>query len=95
MYVFELFVTPHFLVKILATVSSENTKKFEVIGNDKTIHLSTQFLMLIPNIVVLLHKSWSLMIKNENYYQKTSFSGQNLVKTIFLNTRKKRKKSGL
>ncbi len=54
-------------MKILATVSGENPKRFEVIGNDKTIHLSTQFSMLIPNIVVLLHKDVGLMMKNENY----------------------------
>jgi hypothetical protein len=56
-----------FLMKIVATVSGENPKKFEVIGNDKLIHLSTQILMLILNIVVLLHKSLGLMIKNDNY----------------------------
>jgi len=68
MYAFKLFITFHFLMKILVTVvSDENPKKLEVIGNDKTIHLSTQFSMLIPNIVVLLHKSLGLMIKNENY----------------------------
>jgi hypothetical protein len=52
---------------ILAIVSGENSKKFEVIGNDKIIHLSTQFSMMIPNIVVLLQKSLGLMMKNENY----------------------------
>jgi hypothetical protein len=54
-------------MKILATVSGENPKKVEVIGNDKTIHLSTLFSMLILNIVVLLHKSLGLMMKNENF----------------------------
>jgi hypothetical protein len=62
MYVFKRFVTFHFFMKILATVSGKNPKKVEVIGNDKTIHLSTQFSMLIVNIVVLLHKSVGLMM---------------------------------
>jgi hypothetical protein len=67
MYPFKLSVTFHFLMKILATVSGENAKKFEVIGSDKNVYLSTQFLMLISNIVVLLHKNLGLMMKNENY----------------------------
>jgi hypothetical protein len=54
-------------MKILATVSGENPKKVEVIGNDKTIYLSTQFSMLILNIVVLLDKNLCLMMKNGNY----------------------------
>jgi hypothetical protein len=36
-------------MKLLATVSAENPKKFEFIGSDKTVHLSTRFSMLIPN----------------------------------------------
>ncbi len=54
-------------MKILATVSGENPKKIEVIGSDKTIHLPTQFSILISNIVVLLHKGFGLMMKNKNY----------------------------
>jgi hypothetical protein len=67
MYVFKLFVTFHFLMKILANVSGENPRKFEVIGNDKIIHRSMQFLMLILNLVVLLRRSLGLMMKNNNY----------------------------
>jgi hypothetical protein len=67
MYVLKLVVTIHFLMKILANVSSENPKKFEVIGNDKTMHRSMQFLMLILNLVVLLRRSLGLMMKNDNY----------------------------
>jgi hypothetical protein len=67
MYVFKPFATLHFLMKILATVSGENPKKIEVIGSDKTIHLPTQFSILISNIVVLLHKGFGLMMKNKNY----------------------------
>jgi hypothetical protein len=53
-------------MKILATISGENPKKLGFIGSDKIIHLSMQYSMLSPNIVVLLHKNLGLMMKNEN-----------------------------
>jgi hypothetical protein len=62
-------------------------KKFE------NIHLSSQFSMLIPNIVVLLYKSLGLMMNHESHWQKTSFFGPKFHnKTIFFNTDKERKK---
>jgi molecular chaperone GrpE (heat shock protein) len=85
MYVFKLFVTFHFLIKISVTVLGENSKKFEVTGSDKTIHISMQFSMLIPNMIVLLHKS-----SVEIYRQKSSVFDQNLVKVIFQNKEKER-----
>jgi hypothetical protein len=54
-------------MKIVATISGENPKKFEVIGSDKIIHLPMQFSMLIPNRVVLLHKNLGLIMKKESH----------------------------
>jgi hypothetical protein len=58
----------------------------------ENIPCSAHFLMLIPNMVVLFSKISVLMKKIEKYGQNSYNLAQNLVKTIFFNTRKKRKK---
>jgi hypothetical protein len=68
-------------------------KKMKSDSKFENIHLSTQFLALILNMIVLSHKSLVLMIKIEIYRQKSSFLDQNLVKVIFLNKEKKRRKT--
>jgi hypothetical protein len=93
MYIFDIFLTFHFLIKIRTTVSGGNSKKFEVMGSDKGIHQSMQFSMLILNMIVLLHRSFVLMMKMEIYRQKSCFFDQTLVKVVvFLNNEKKREK---
>src|SRR5271155_5011497 len=54
--IFKCFLIFHFLMKILVTVLGENSTKFKVIGNDNMTHYSTQFFMLIPNMVILFSK---------------------------------------
>jgi hypothetical protein len=49
--------------------------------------------MLIPNMEVLFSKISVLMKKIEKYGRNSYYLAQNLVKTIFLNTQKKRKKA--
>jgi hypothetical protein len=68
-------------------------KKFVVTGNDKLTYYSSQLLMLITNMVVLFSKILVLMKKIEKYGQNSYYLALSLVKRIFLNTRKKRKKS--
>jgi hypothetical protein len=48
-------------------------KKFEVIANDKTIHYLMQISTLIPNMLVLLHKSLvKVIFLNKEKERKTS-----------------------
>jgi hypothetical protein len=65
----------------------EGGEKFE------NIRPSTQFLTLIPNLIILLHKNLVLIRKSENYEQNSSYLAQNLEKTIVLDNKKKREKS--
>jgi hypothetical protein len=39
----------------------------------RNIYHSTQFFMLIPNMLFLLYKSWIIMEKFENYVQNSEF----------------------
>ncbi len=71
-------------MQILVTVSRENSKKLEVLRIDKVLHQSTQFSMVIPNMIILLHKSSILIVKIEIYGQSSSFLAQNLEKMSFL-----------
>ncbi len=70
-------------MKILATVLGKTSKNFEIIESDKTIHHSTQSLMLIPNMIVLLHKTLVLMMKIEIYGPNSGYLTQNSEKTNF------------
>jgi hypothetical protein len=71
-------------MKILATISGKNSKKFKVIGSNKTACSSIQFLMPLPYMIVLSHKSLVLIMKNEIYGQKSRYLTQNIGKTNFL-----------
>ncbi len=53
------------------TVSGKNSKNFEVIEKDKITRRSTQFPMLIQNMIVLSHKSVVLVMKIEIHEQNS------------------------
>jgi hypothetical protein len=63
--------------------SGGNSKKGEIIGSGKTIHQTTQFFILIPNMIILYHKSLALMMKIENFGQNSSYFAENLKKEFF------------
>ncbi len=67
----------------------ENSKKIKVPGSDRDTHRSTQFSMLIPNMIFLLHKNQVLIEIIENYESNADFSTHFLENATTKNNLKK------